>query len=276
MKTKRKIEKTTIYFLLIFFSLLFLAPFFWMLSTSVKSPEELYLFPPKWIPSTFEWRNFKEAWMSQPFNQFFINTVIVTGMSTIGQLLSSSLVAYGFARFKFKGRDFLFIVLLSSMMIPWEVTMIPQYMEFNYLGWINTLKPLFVPSWFGAPFYIFLMRQFIMSIPKELDEAARMDGANPFQIYYKIYLPLMKPSLILVAVFNILTCWNDYLGPLVFLNDQSKYTLTLGLAQFKGMFGVDMEGIMAVTFLISIPPLILFFFAQRYIIEDTSRSGVKG
>ncbi|MDN3017252.1 carbohydrate ABC transporter permease [Paenibacillus sp. BSR1-1] len=276
MKTKRRIEKSTIYILLIFFSLLFLAPFFWMLSTSVKSPEELYLFPPKWIPSTFEWSNFKEAWMSQPFNQFFMNTVIVTGMSTIGQLLSSSLVAYGFARFKFKGRDFLFIVLLSSMMIPWEVTMIPQYMEFNYLGWINTLKPLFVPSWFGAPFYIFLMRQFIMSIPKELDEAARMDGANPFQIYYKIYLPLMKPSLILVAVFNILTCWNDYLGPLVFLNDQSKYTLTLGLAQFKGMFGVDMEGIMAVTFLISIPPLILFFFAQRYIVEDTSRSGVKG
>ncbi|MGG1676951.1 carbohydrate ABC transporter permease [Neobacillus sp. NRS-1170] len=276
MKTKRRIEKTTIYILLIFFSLLFLAPFFWMLSTSVKSPEELYLFPPKWIPSKFELSNFKEAWMSQPFNQFFINTVIVTGMSTIGQLLSSSLVAYGFARFKFKGRDFLFIVLLSSMMIPWEVTMIPQYMEFNYLGWINTLKPLFIPSWFGAPFYIFLMRQFIMSIPKELDEAARMDGANPFQIYYKIYLPLMKPSLILVAVFNILTCWNDYLGPLVFLNDQSKYTLTLGLAQFKGMFGVDMEGIMAVTFLISIPPLILFFFAQRYIVEDTSRSGVKG
>ncbi|MEH7335943.1 carbohydrate ABC transporter permease [Neobacillus drentensis] len=276
MKTKRRIEKSTIYILLIFFSLLFLAPFFWMLSTSVKSPEELYLFPPKWIPSTFEWSNFKEAWMSQPFNQFFMNTVIVTGMSTIGQLLSSSLVAYGFARFKFKGRDFLFIVLLSSMMIPWEVTMIPQYMEFNYLGWINTLKPLFVPSWFGAPFYIFLMRQFIMSIPKELDEAARMDGANPFQIYYKIYLPLMKPSLILVAVFNILTCWNDYLGPLVFLNDQSKYTLTLGLAQFKGMFGVDMEGIMAVTFLISIPPLILFFFAQRYIVEDNSRSGVKG
>ena len=276
MKTKRRIEKTTVYILLIFFSLLFLAPFFWMLTTSLKSQHELYLFPPKWIPSKFEWGNFKEAWMSQPFNQFFVNTVTVTIMSTIGQLISSSLVAYGFARFRFKGRDFLFIVLLASMMIPWEVTMIPQYMEFNFLGWINTLKPLFVPSWFGAPFYIFLMRQFIMSIPKDLDEAARMDGANPFQIYYKIYLPLMKPSLILVAVFNILTCWNDYLGPLVFLNDQSKYTLTLGLAQFKGMFGVDMESIMAVTFLISLPPLVLFFFAQRYIVEDSSRSGVKG
>ncbi|MDQ0198702.1 carbohydrate ABC transporter permease [Neobacillus ginsengisoli] len=276
MKTKRITEKTIVYILLIFFSLLFLAPFFWMLTTSVKSPEELYLFPPKWIPSKFHFENFKEAWMSQPFNQFFLNTVTVTVLSTIGQIVSSSLVAYGFARFKFKGRDFLFIVLLASMMIPWEVTMIPLYMEFNVLGWINTLKSLFVPSWFGAPFYIFLLRQFIMSIPKEMDEAARMDGANAFQIYYKIYLPLMKPSLILVSVFNILSCWNDYLGPLVFLNDQSKYTLTLGLAQFKGMFGVNMEGIMAVTFLISLPPLILFFFAQKYIVEDASRSGVKG
>lgn len=276
MKTKRITDKTIVYILLIFFSLLFLAPFFWMLTTSVKSPEELYLFPPKWIPSKFHFENFKEAWMSQPFNQFFLNTVTVTVLSTIGQIVSSSLVAYGFARFKFKGRDFLFIVLLASMMIPWEVTMIPLYMEFNFLGWINTLKSLFVPSWFGAPFYIFLLRQFIMSIPKEMDEAARMDGANAFQIYYKIYLPLMKPSLILVSVFNILSCWNDYLGPLVFLNDQSKYTLTLGLAQFKGMFGVNMEGIMAVTFLISLPPLILFFFAQKYIVEDASRSGVKG
>ena len=168
------------------------------------------------------------------------------------------------------------MVLLATMMIPWEVTMIPLYMEFNFLGWINTLKPLIVPAWFGAPFYIFLMRQFIMGIPKELDEAARIDGANSFQIFYKIYLPLMKPILILVGVFSMLNCWNDYLGPLVFLNDQSKYTLTLGLAQFKGMFGVDMEGIMAITFLISIPPLILFFAAQRYIVDDVSKSGVKG
>lgn len=197
-------------------------------------------------------------------------------MATLGQIVSSSLVAYGFARFTFKGRDFLFMVLLATMMIPWEVTMIPLYMEFNFLGWINTLKPLIVPAWFGAPFYIFLMRQFIMGIPKELDEAARIDGANSFQIFYKIYLPLMKPVLILVGVFSMLNCWNDYLGPLVFLNDQSKYTLTLGLAQFKGMFGVDMEGIMAITFLISIPPLVLFFAAQRYIVEDVSKSGVKG
>jgi len=276
MKIKRRVEKTFIYVLLFFFSLLFLAPLFWMVTTSLKSPEELYLFPPKWIPSSLHFGNFKEAWISQPFTQFLTNSLTVTILATLGQIVSSSLVAYGFARFTFKGRDFLFMVLLATMMIPWEVTMIPLYMEFNFLGWINTLKPLIVPAWFGAPFYIFLMRQFIMGIPKELDEAARIDGANSFQIFYKIYLPLMKPVLILVGVFSMLNCWNDYLGPLVFLNDQSKYTLTLGLAQFKGMFGVDMEGIMAITFLISIPPLILFFAAQRYIVEDVSKSGVKG
>ncbi|MFY0762447.1 carbohydrate ABC transporter permease [Metabacillus dongyingensis] len=276
MNMKRRIEKTFIYGLLILFSLLFLAPFFWMATTSLKSPDELYLFPPKWIPSNLEFENFKEAWLSQPFTQFLTNSIVVTALATIGQLVSSSLVAYGFARFTFKGRDFLFMVLLATMMIPWEVTMIPLYMEFNFLGWINSLKPLIVPSWFGAPFYIFLLRQFIMSIPKELDEAAKMDGANQFQVFYKIYLPLMKPALILVGVFSILACWNDYLGPLVFLNDQSKYTLTLGLAQFKGMFGVDMEGIMAITFLISLPPLILFFVAQRYIVDDITKTGVKG
>jgi multiple sugar transport system permease protein len=276
MKTKNRVEKAFIYVCLIFISLLFLAPLFWMMTTSLKGPDELYKFPPKWIPTHFHFENFKTAWESQPFTQFAWNSVTVTVMATLGQLISSALVAYGFARFQFKGKDFLFIVLLATMMIPWEVTMIPLYMEFNWLGWLNTLKPLIVPSWFGSPFFIFLLRQFIMGIPKELDEAARIDGANAFQIFYKIYLPLMKPALILVGVFSFLNCWNDYLGPLVFLNDQSKYTLTLGLAQFRGMFGVNMEGIMAITFLISIPPLIIFFAAQRYIMDDVSKSGIKG
>ncbi|MFD2446650.1 carbohydrate ABC transporter permease [Bacillus sp. CGMCC 1.16607] len=275
MRLKNRLSNGTIYIILIFLSLLFLAPFLLMITTSMKSPDELYLFPPKWLPSTWHFENFAKSWNSQPFNTFLVNSVIVTTLTTIGQIISSTLVAYGFARFKFKGRDFLFIVLLATMMIPWEVTMIPQYMEFNFLGWINTLKPLIVPSWFGSAFYIFLLRQFIMSIPKELDEAARMDGANSFQIYYRIHLPLMWPIIVLIAVFNFLSSWNDYLGPLIFLNDQSKYTLTLGLAQFKGMYDVDMEGIMAVTFLISLPPLLLFFLAQKYIVNGVSSSGIK-
>ncbi len=168
------------------------------------------------------------------------------------------------------------MILLASMMIPWEVTMIPQYMEFNYLGWINTLKPLIIPAWFGSAFFIFLLRQFIMGIPVELEEAARIDGANPIQIFIRLIVPLMTPALILVGVFHFLSSWNDYLGPLIFLNDQSKYTLTLGLSQFRGMFGVDMVSIMAVTFLICLPPLALFFFAQRYIVGGIATTGIKG
>ncbi|RTZ54082.1 carbohydrate ABC transporter permease [Bacillus sp. SAJ1] len=268
-------RKGFIYGLLIVLSLLFLAPFFWMITSSLKAPNELYQFPPKLLPSHWHFDNFIKAWNSQPFNLFLMNSIIVTVLTTIGQIFSSTLIAYGFARFKFKGRDIFFIILLATMMIPWEVTMIPLYMEFNLFGWINTLKSLIVPSWFGSAFYIFLLRQFIMSIPKELDEAARMDGANAFQIYYKIYLPLMWPVIVLIGVFNILSSWNDYLGPLIFLNDQSKYTLTLGLAQFKGVHDVDMNGIMAVTFLISLPPLILFFLAQRQIVNGVQSTGLK-
>lgn len=271
-----RMNSVVVYSLLLLFSLLFLAPFYWMITTAVKTPEELYLFPPKWIPSVFQWNNFAKAWQSQPFGTYLNNSLIVTGLSLIGQLLSSSLVAYGFARFHFRGKDALFLILLASMMIPWEVTMIPLYMEFNTLGWINTLKPLIVPAWFGSPFFIFLLRQFIMGIPIELEEAARIDGANPVQIFLRLIVPLLRPALILVGVFHILSSWNDYLGPLIFLNDQTKYTLTLGLSQFRGMFGVDMVSIMAVTFLICLPPLAAFFLAQRYIVEGIATTGIKG
>lgn len=151
-------------------------PFFWLVTTALKSPEEVYMYPPKWIPSELHWENFAKAWTIQPFNVFLKNSLTVTVLCNIGQLISSSLVAYGFARFRFKGRDALFMVVLATMMIPWDVTMIPLYMEFNFLGWINTLKPLIVPSWFGSAFYIFLLRQFIMTIPTELEEAAKIDG----------------------------------------------------------------------------------------------------
>lgn len=269
-------KKITTYVLLIFFTVLFLAPFYWMISTSLKSPEELFVFPPQWIPSSFHFENFAKAWNSQPFDVFLQNSLIVSVLSLIGQVVSSALVAYGFARFRFKGSKTLFIILLASMMIPWEVTMIPLYMEFNALGWINTLKPLIVPSFFGSAFYIFLLRQFIMTIPPELEEAARIDGANPLQSFIRLIVPLMAPALILVAVFNFLGTWNDYLGPLIFLNDQSKYTLTLGLSQFKGMYEVKMDAIMAVTSMICLPPLAIFFAAQRYIVTGIATTGMKG
>ena len=276
MKKKTDWNKIGVYTVLIIFSILFLLPFVWTLTTSIKPESEIFTYPPKLLPSTPKWENFKNAWTSQPFGLFLKNSLVVVLLSTIGQVISSSLVAYGFARFDFKGRDILFMILLSTMMIPWDVTMIPQYMQFNALGWINTLKPLIVPSWFGAPFYIFMLRQFMMSIPKELEEAAIIDGANRLQIFTKIFVPLCIPSFVLVGVFNILSAWNDYLGPLIFLNDQSKYTIPLGLAQFKGMHGADIPAIMAITTIVTIPPLIIFFFAQKSLVEGVSNTGLKG
>lgn len=261
---------------MIFLSALFIAPFWWTLVTAVKSQSDLLAFPPVFWPETWHWENFATAWTKYPFSTFLTNSVIVVVLSTIGQVFSSSLVAFGFARFHFRGRDTLFVVLLASMMIPWDVKMIPLYMQFNFLGWINTLKPLIVPAWFGEAFFIFLLRQYIMTIPREIDEAARMEGASWWQIYSRIHLPLMLPALVLVGTFHFMNAWNDYLGPLIFLNDQSKYTLTLGLSLFKGLNDQDTVSIAAVTIVLCLPPLVLFFFAQRYIMDGAIGSSVKG
>lgn len=268
--------KTLTYGALIFLSALFLLPFYWTLITAIKSVPELYQYPPVFWPSEAQWENFIIAWFKQPFDIYLKNSVIVVVLSTFGQLLSSSLVAFGFARFQFKGRDAIFILLLSTMMIPWDVKMIPLYMEFNMLGWINTLKPLIVPAYFADAFFVFLLRQYIMTVPVEIDEAARMDGANSWQIYSRIHLPLMMPALVLVGTFHFMNAWNDYLGPLIYLNDQSKYTLTLGLSMFKGLHETDITSIAAITVILCIPPLILFIFAQRYIMDGAIGSSVKG
>ena len=270
------IRRPVIYGLLIFLSAMFILPFYWTFLTAVKSVPELYSFPPKFWPEKVLWENFVNAWIKQPFDVYLKNSVIIVVLSTIGQLFSSSLVAFGFARYRFPGRDPLFILLLASMMVPWDVKMIPLYMEFNMLGWINTLKPLIVPAYFAEAFFVFLLRQYIMTIPMEIDEAARMDGANAWQIYWRIHLPIMLPALVLVGTFHFMNAWNDYLGPLIFLNDQSKYTLTLGLSMFKGLHNTDITSIAAITVILVIPPLVLFFFAQRYIMDGAIGSSLKG
>ncbi len=271
MKLSRK-SKAVIYILLTAVAIYFLAPFIYMFLSAFKTEAEAIAYPPKLFPSEWNWENFKNAWESQPFGTYLMNSVIVTVMTTAGQILSCSLVAYGFARYNFKGKNVLFMILLATMMIPWDVTMIPQYMEFNLFGWINTLKPLIVPAWFGSAYYIFLMRQFLMGVPKDFEEAARIDGANAFQIYWKIFMPILKPSLILVGVLNMLTVWNDYLGPLIFLQDRSKYTLALGLASFKGVHDTQIIPMLCITVIMIIPPIIIFIIAQKYIIEGTSGS----
>lgn len=271
MKMCKK-SKVIIYILLTSVAVYFLAPFIYMLFTTFKTEAEAVAYPPKLFPSVWNFENFKNAWEAQPFGAYLFNSVLVTVLTTVGQILSCSLVAYGFARFEFKGKNILFMILLSTMMIPWDVTMIPQYMEFKLFGWINTLKPLIVPAWFGSPYFIFLMRQFLMGIPKDFEEAARLDGANAFQIYWRIFMPILKPSLILVGVLNMITVWNDYLGPLIFLQDRSKYTLALGLASFKGVHTTQIIPMLCITVIMIIPPIVIFIFAQRYIVEGTSGS----
>lgn len=269
MKTSRK-HKFIVYTLLVILSIYFLFPFIWAFLTSLKTESEIFSYPIKIFPETPLFSNYLEAWKSQPFTTYLKNTLIITILTTLGQLVSCSLVAYGFARFDFKYKNILFIILLSTMMIPWDVTVIPLYMEFNMLGWINTLKPLIIPAFFGSAYYIFLLRQFLLGIPKSLEDAARIDGANEFQIFYKIFLPLMRAPLTLIAVLNILVVWNDYLGPLIYLQDRSKYTLALGLAAFKGAHQLDIIPIMSIAILMIIPPVIIFLFAQKYIVEGLS------
>ena len=271
MKMSKK-SKVILYILLTIVAVYFLAPFVYMLLTTFKTEGEAIAYPPSLFPKEWHFENYAEAWSSQPFGTYFLNSVLVTVLTTAGTILSSSLVAYGFARFRFRGKNILFMILLATMMIPWDVTMIPQYMEFNLFGWINTLLPLIVPTWFGSAYYVFLMRQFLMGIPKDYEEAARLDGANAFQIYWKIFMPILKPCLIMVGVLNMLTVWNDYLGPLIFLQDRTKYTLALGLASFKGVHTTAIIPMLCITVVMIIPPILVFIFAQRYIVEGTSGS----
>ncbi|NYV27852.1 carbohydrate ABC transporter permease [Streptobacillus felis] len=274
MKISGKL-KFTIYFLCTILTVYFLFPFIWMILSSLKGETEVFSYPPKFLPKKFNIDNFIIAWRSQPFYKFALNSIIITILTTMGQVFSGSLAAYGFARFKFKGDKVLFGIMLATMMLPWDVTVIPQYMQFNLFGWIDTLKPLIVPALFGSAYYIYLLRQFLETIPKDFAEAAKIDGANEFQIYSRIYLPIMKPSIILVAVLNMIVVWNDYLGPLVFTNSQSNYTLALGLAAFKGVHSDAIVPTMCISILMCIPPIIVFFFAQKDIIDGIS-GGVKG
>ena len=271
-----KKSKIIIYVLLTLMALYFLSPFIYMLFTTFKTEAEAIAYPPRLFPKKWLVDNYLNAWKAQPFGRYLWNSILVTVGTTAGQILSCSLVAYGFARYQFKGKNVLFMILLSTMMIPWDVTMIPQYMEFKIFGWINTLKPLIIPAWFGSAYYIFLMRQFLMGVPKDFEEAARIDGANAFQIYWRIFMPIMKPQLILVGVLNMITVWNDYLGPLIFLQDRSKFTLALGLASFKGVHSTQIIPMLCITIIMIIPPIIIFIIAQKYIVEGLTAGSVKG
>lgn len=254
---------------------LFLLPLAWMISTSLKPNRQIFLFPPIWIPHPIDWSHYPNALQFIPFFTYLKNTLMICVFSVVGVVLSCSLVAYGFSRVEWPERDLLFILVLSTMMIPYAVTMIPLYLVFNRLGWVNTFKPLIVPAYFGNPFFIFLLRQFFLTIPFELSDAARIDGASEIRIFSRIILPLAKPVLAVVVLFQFIGSWNDFLGPLIYLKDQSKYTLAIGLQQFQSAYLTRWGMLMAATTLIVMPIIILFFFTQRTFIQGIAITGLK-
>lgn len=265
-----------VYLVMIILSLAILVPFFWMVSTSLKTPATMWKFPPQWIPRPFHWGNYAAAFHEVPLLHYFFNTMTIEFFVIIGQVISCTLIAYGFSRFKFKGREPLFMIMLATMMIPQQVTMIPMFLMFSWFGWINTYLPLIVPAFFGNAFYIFLMRQFLQTIPFELDEAAKIDGANSFQTLWKILLPLLRPSIMIVVVFTFTDVYNDFMGPLIYLNDPSKFTLAVGLENFVSTFGTEWNLLMAGSTIALLPLLIIYYFAQKQLIGGIASMGLKG
>ncbi len=263
---------------IVLFAVVLLLPFFWLLSTSLKRPEQVYQFPPVWLPPIPQWNNYAEALRLVPLHQYALNTVTIVGFVLLGTIFSCSFSAYGFARLRAPGRDAIFMLLLATLMLPSAVTLVPTYLLFNRFGWINTLLPLIVPPFFGNAFFIFLLRQFYMTIPRELEEAATIDGANPFRIWWHIMLPLSKPALATVAVFTFVATYNDFFTPLIYLTDESKQTIAVALSYFQGSprVGPQMHLLMAAVALSIIPPLLLFLLAQRYFVRGIATTGLKG
>ncbi|HRW05497.1 MAG TPA: carbohydrate ABC transporter permease [Caldilineaceae bacterium] len=270
-----------LYAIMVLLSALFMFPFFWTVSSSLKAPFELMTFPPTWLPETPQWQNYARVIEKVPFMLWTWNSIFVVTIATLGSVISASVVAYSFARFEYPGRDVVFIITLGTMMLPAQVTLIPQFILFNQLGWINTLYPLWVPYIFGGgAFNIFLLRQFFRSLPRELDEAALIDGASYARILWTILLPLTKPALATVAVISFINHWNDFVNPLIYLNSPEKFTLALGLNYFKSVpesSGLPLQHLlMAASVMIIMPVLILFFAAQRYFVQGIVLSGIKG
>jgi len=279
----RLTERLLLYALLIVSSFIFMTPFFWTVSSSLKDVSELYVFPPTWLPAVPQWGNYSKVLTTVPFGRWVWNSSVITVLAVLGSVLSASLVGYSFARFRYPCRDIIFLATLGTMMLPVEVTIIPTYLLFNKLWWLNTLKPLIVPSWFGGgAFNIFLLRQFFLTIPRDLDEAAIMDGASPFRVYWSLLMPLSKPVLATVAVIGFISHWNAFMEPLIFLNSPEKFPLSLGIRHFKEMGGYLGAGqpmehlLMAASVMMAAPCVTLFFFAQRYFVRGIVMSGIKG
>jgi ABC-type glycerol-3-phosphate transport system permease component len=266
------------YLVVTLLSLIFVMPLLWMISTSLKIDPQVYHVPPIWIPNPVRLMNYVEVLTEHPFGLYFLNTMGYAIPSVIGTLLSSGLVAYSFSRLRWKGRDVFFFICICTMMVPFQVVMIPLYITFKNFGWLNSYKPLIIPAFFGNAYYIFLLRQFFLTIPQELSDAARVDGCSELGILLRIIVPLAKPALAVVALFQFMGAWNDYLGPLIYLNRENLFPLALGLQQLRASFQEKLVWpyMMAASTAVVAPVIFIFFVMQRSLVEGITLTGIKG
>lgn len=277
MSRKSRTRKAISYFFLTMVTAFYTLPFIWMLRSSLMPMYQIFINPPVLIPNPVQWSNYSDVSSFVPFGRYYLNTFIITVMTVIGTVVTSTMSAYAFSRVEWPYRDQIFSIMLSSMMLPFVVTLIPTFIGWKVLGAIDSYIPLVVPAWFGGGMYnVFLLRQFFRGIPREYDEAAFVDGANHWFTFSRIILPLSKPAVVTVALLSFLRCWNDFLGPLVYINTELKYTVALGLQQFVGTYSAQWHLMMAASTMAIIPVIVLFFIGQNYLIEGVSLTGVKG
>ncbi len=265
-----------IYAFMIVLAFIFMLPIFWMASTSLKPPQEIFAWPPEWVPSNPQWGNYAEAFAKYPLGRYMLNSAFLVIVNIIGELISVPIIAYGFARFNFPFKNALFLLMLSTMMVPAHIKFIPLFWLYLRLDMIDTYWPLVLPAFFGQPFFIFLMTQFMRTIPRELDDAARIDGAGNWGILFRIIIPLCRPALTVVIVFTFLWTWNEFMRAIIYLRDYDSYPISVGLAFFQGRYSVEWHLFMAATLVSIIPILVLYFFAQRHLIGGLAAIGIKG
>jgi len=276
MGKRRAWRNAIVYVVLVVGALFFLTPFAWMVSTSLKPDDQVFTIPPEWIPAPVMWSNYARLLTEIPFLRYLWNTVLVTVLSVTFYVASSAVVAYGFAKLRFPGRDILFYALLATMVLPPQVTLIPQFVMFQKLGWVGTFLPLIVPALTGSAFAVFLLRQFYTAIPGDISDSARIDGASEWQIFSLIVLPLSRPALATASLFIFIWTWTDFLNPLIYLTDDRLYTLAIGLQQLSSTRAAAWPLLMGGSLLMSVPIIVLFFFAQKTFIEGVSTGGLKG
>ena len=269
-------RRVVTHLILILLSIIFVIPFLWILSTSLKIDTQIFHYPPVWIPSPITIAQYHLAVTTIPFFMYLKNSLIYGIGSVVGVILSCSLVAYGLARIRWPGRNVLFLLTIALLLLPGQVTLVPLFIIFRQLGWIGTFLPLIVPHFFGNAFFIFLLRQFMMTLPMDLSDAARIDGASEIQIFWSVILPLIRPALATVGLFQFQAAWNDFLGPLIYLTDQATYTISLGLQQYSTEHGTEWGQLMAASVLLTLPIIVLFFLAQRTFIQGITLTGIKG